>query len=118
MHQIGSMGGWKAMSTTKKIMTAGFGANVFFIATMVVCREWKKYAKEEERLTQKKVRELTQDFKCYFAARQYYQECRQDMGTSEICKQVTSVLQTCQDELYTKIPPVTPAMSPLPVAFR
>ena len=36
----------------------------------------------------RKVRELTQDFKCYFAARQYYQECRQDMGTSEICKQV------------------------------
>ena len=49
---------------------------------------WQSKERWFSRVPLPQVRELTQDFKCYFAARQYYQECRQDMGTSEICKQV------------------------------
>jgi hypothetical protein len=60
------------------------------------------------------------DFKCYFIMKQYYEQCSHDYldESVKLCGDLAEGIRTCKQDLYKKLPRVTPNMLPLPLAFQ
>lgn len=60
------------------------------------------------------------DFKCYFIMKQYYEQCSHDYldESVKLCGDFAEGIRTCKQDLYEKLPRVTPNMLPLPLAFQ
>lgn len=60
------------------------------------------------------------DFKCYFVMKQYYEQCSHDYldESVKVCGDLAEGIRKCREELASKIPPITPTMLPLPLAFQ
>lgn len=60
------------------------------------------------------------DFKCYFIMKQYYEQCSHDYldESVKLCGDLAEGIRTCKHDLYEKLPRVTPNMLPLPLAFQ
>lgn len=59
------------------------------------------------------------DFKCYFIMKQYYEQCSQDYldESVKLCGDLAEGIRGCRVELESKIPRLTPTMLPVPLAF-
>ena len=92
--------------------------NLALIASMLYQRQ--EYHTEEALARSKWEASRDQQFRCFFAAKRYYDQCRFEMDDSAVddCKLLSSELADCRKELASKIPESTPAMRPLPMAFR
>ena len=60
------------------------------------------------------------NFRCYFASKRYFDQCRfvLDDSADDDCKVLASETSECKKELAAEIPLTAPAMQALPRAFR
>lgn len=74
----------------------------------------------EKRATWEKNTTKSDDFKCYFIMRQYYEQCSQDYldETVQLCGNLADGIRSCREDLASKLPRMTPTMLPLPLSFQ
>ncbi len=60
------------------------------------------------------------DFNCYYIMKQYYEQCSHGYldDTVKVCADLATGIRDCRDDLSARLPPVTPSMLPLPLAFQ
>eukprot|EP00931_Biecheleriopsis_adriatica_P001079 TRINITY_DN101289_c0_g1_i1.p1 TRINITY_DN101289_c0_g1~~TRINITY_DN101289_c0_g1_i1.p1 ORF type:complete len:138 (+),score=38.32 TRINITY_DN101289_c0_g1_i1:79-492(+) len=116
--------GWKGLTFAQKLIYSSAMFNVAVIGFAWVKRQMKmadKEAKEVEEL-QASMAEVTAEnwsansrFRCYFAAQQYHvlNSSGPEEETSREVQKMLEILAQCREDLYRKIPKVTPAMQSL-----
>ena len=74
----------------------------------------------EKRALWEKNTTKSNDFKCYFIMKQYYEQCSHDYldESVKLCGDLADGIRNCKQDLYEKLPRVTPNMLPLPLAFQ
>jgi hypothetical protein len=74
----------------------------------------------EKRALWEKHTTKSNDFKCYFIMKQYYEQCSHDYldESVKVCGDLADGIRKCRDELHALLPPATPTMLPLPLAFQ
>ena len=89
----------------------------FYVEGRQLYREKKGF---EKRAIWEKNTTKSNEFKCYFVMKQYYEQCSQDYldESVKLCGDLASGIRKCRDELCEKIPNVTPTMLPLPLSFQ
>eukprot|EP00386_Alphamonas_edax_P014159 GDKI01043558.1.p1 GENE.GDKI01043558.1~~GDKI01043558.1.p1 ORF type:complete len:137 (+),score=1.38 GDKI01043558.1:98-508(+) len=111
---------WKKIPTNHKIIYGGILLNIALLAGIGIRRQMRKSEQSEvARAKDAAARAETQDFRCYYAARLYRQECAYldptVEGQSALCQKTMSLLKECRDSLYDYITvDKTPAMMPTP----
>ena len=89
----------------------------FYVEGRTLYREKRGFEKRAiwERNTTK-----SNDFKCYFIMKQYYEQCSHDYldETVDMCGQLATGIKQCREELSEKLPRVTHTMLPLPLAVQ
>jgi hypothetical protein len=74
----------------------------------------------EKRAIWEKNTTKSNDFKCYFIMKQYYEQCSHDYldETVQVCGDLANGIKQCREDLYKLLPKKTPSMLPLPLAFQ
>mmetsp|Transcript_66719 Transcript_66719/g.177905 ORF Transcript_66719/g.177905 Transcript_66719/m.177905 type:complete len:118 (+) Transcript_66719:37-390(+) len=95
-----------------RFIYASIAANLGYMGYMSVKRQWKQIAEEEARQKQIQayLNQTDNKFRCFFAARQYYQECQFEFDPTDSCKRLVGTLDECKQEILTNLPEITPAM--------
>jgi hypothetical protein len=109
---------WREATLGQKIGGLALFGNVTLMTSMLYQRH--EFQTEEAAARSKWESSQDHNFRCFFAAKRYFDQCRLELDDSSVqdCKLLATELSDCKKELSTRLPDSTPAMRPLPMAFR
>ena len=107
---------FKNTTSTQKFGAFTLLANVAFLSVLLKQRsDFSNSEIDERREWEGRNKD---DFECFLASKRYYDQCRYKEDEEEDCLASGLILKRCKVELGQRLPEVTVAMRPLPMALR